>query len=273
MSRFASFALSLIVAGTALLGAGAARAQLLFSTPPVQAALLGKPLPAALLAQLAQASQRGLQVTQVPQPLHLEAIHGPALGKPPVLLYVGAEFCPYCAAQRWGVTLTLLRFGRLSGLRYMLSSAHDVFPDTATVSFAQARFQSAALALQAYETADRDQKPLMRMPALAQQIFKRYDVPPHVQYAYGIPFVYLDGAYLLSQPMISPGSLAGMNWQQITAQLDDPRSALFAAIMPRVNLLSAAICRVNGGQPTTVCGAPGVRAAAAALARLPAAAH
>ena len=273
MSRFASFALSLIVAGTALLGVGAARAQLLFSTPPAQAAQLGKPLPAALLAQLAQASQRGLRVTQVPQPLYLEAIRGPALGKPPVLLYVGAEFCPYCAAQRWGVTLTLLRFGRLSGLRYMLSSAHDVFPDTATVSFAQARFQGTALALQAYETADRDQKPLMRMPAQAQQIFKRYDVPPHVQYAYGIPFVYLDGAYLLSQPMVSPGSLAGMDWQQIAAQLDDPHSALFAAIMPRVNLLSAAICRVNGGQPATVCGAPGVRAAAAALARLPAATH
>ncbi|WP_297920080.1 hypothetical protein [Metallibacterium sp.] len=42
-------------------------------------------------------------------------------------------------------------------------------------------------------------------------------------------------------------------------------AALFAQIMPQVNAFSAAICRVDGNQPTRVCAAPGVMAANAGL--------
>ncbi len=269
MNRLASALLMLVLAAGALLGARDAHAQFLFSTPSAQAGMLNQPVPAVLLAQLEQASQRGLGFVHAPQPPSLQSISGPLRGRPPVLLYVGADYCPYCAAQRWGLVLTLARFGTLSGLRYMLSSAHDVFPNTATFSLAQARLSSRVLHLAAYETADREEKPLMKLPPQAQAVFQQFDVPPHVQYAYGIPFVYLDGRFLMTQLMISPASLAGLNWQQIAAQLDDPHSALFAAIMPRVNLLTAAICSLNGGVPAHVCYAPGVRAAAPLLAHLP----
>src|SRR3954471_1406813 len=55
-------------------------------------------------------------------------------GKPEVL-YIGAEYCPYCAAERWPMTVALSRFGTWSGLGAAESSAKDVFPSTQTLSY------------------------------------------------------------------------------------------------------------------------------------------
>ena len=46
------------------------------------------------------------------------AITAPALkqGGKPRVLYIGAEYCPYCAAQRWAVAQALSRFGTWTGL-------------------------------------------------------------------------------------------------------------------------------------------------------------
>ena len=268
MSRILRFGLTLVVALAGLARARVGYAQLLPGTPPALVAKLGYPVAPALMRQLERASVAGLRSTQRPAASYIKAIQGPNLGKPPVLLYVGADYCPYCAAQRWGLALTLLRFGQLSGVKYMLSSADDVFANTATFTFQFAHFNSPYLRFQAIETANREQQKLMPMTAQAAQVFKTFDVPPYVQFSYGIPFVYLNGAYLLTQPMISPASLQGRTWEQIGAQLADPRSALFAQIMPQVNAFSAAICRVDGNQPARVCAAPGVVAANAGLSDL-----
>ena len=269
MPSIPSFAAVLMLSMLGLAQAGSARAQAVpGTTPPALAARLNQPVAAALLEQLERASNAGLKPAIRPVPVDVTEIQGPSLGKPPVLLYVGADFCPYCASQRWGLLLTLVRFGRLTGVHYMLSSASDVYPNTATFTFQFSRYTSPYLRFQAIETADRDQQPLMPMTPEANGLFQTYDVPPYAHFSYGIPFVYLNGAYLLTVPMISPASLQGLSWEQIAAQLADPRSALFKAAMPQVNLLSAAICRVDGHQPARVCASPGVIAADGSLSGL-----
>src|SRR5579859_7641099 len=45
-----------------------------------------------------------------------------ANGKPEVL-YVGAEYCPYCAAERWSMLVSLSRFGTFSGVTAIRSAA------------------------------------------------------------------------------------------------------------------------------------------------------
>ncbi|MDE2179116.1 MAG: DUF929 family protein [Xanthomonadaceae bacterium] len=269
MPRISRLALAIVSTALALMQLGAAQAQTApGTTPPALAARLNRPVAPALLEQLEQASAAGLQLVTRPMPVDVTEIQGPSLGKPPVLLYVGADFCPYCASQRWGLLLTLLRFGRLTGVHYMLSSASDVYANTATFTFQFSRYTSPYLRFQAFETADRDQQSLMPMTPQATAIFQTYDVPPYAHFSYGIPFVYLNGAYLLTVPMISPASLQDLSWEQIAAQLADPRSALFRATMPQVNLLSAAICRVDGHQPARICTAPGVIAADGSLSGL-----
>jgi len=52
-------------------------------------------------------------------------------GKPEAL-YIGAEFCPYCALQQWRLGVALSRFGAFSKLRTVHSSSIDLYPNTPT---------------------------------------------------------------------------------------------------------------------------------------------
>src|SRR5438874_585634 len=55
-------------------------------------------------------------------------------GKPEVL-YIGDEYCPYCAAERWAMAVALSKFGTFTGLRGIRSSSSDAFPSTPTLTF------------------------------------------------------------------------------------------------------------------------------------------
>jgi len=92
---------------------------------------------------------RAAGVTSVPQ-----SIEAPALtdnGKPKVL-YIGAEYCPFCAAERWPMVVALSRFGTWTGLAGTESGAKDVFPNTQTLSFHGAKFTSDYLTFAGFET-------------------------------------------------------------------------------------------------------------------------
>ncbi len=52
-----------------------------------------------------------------------------ANGKPEIFYY-GAEYCPYCAAERWSLIMAMSRFGEYKDLRLMKSAdAPEAFPD------------------------------------------------------------------------------------------------------------------------------------------------
>ena len=63
-------------------------------------------------------------------------------GKSPAMLYYGAEYCPYCAAQRWAMAAALSRFGTWSNLQVTASSESDVDAGTHTLSFHGATLDS-----------------------------------------------------------------------------------------------------------------------------------
>ena len=62
-------------------------------------------------------------------------------GKPD-MLYIGAEFCPYCAAMRWSMAVALSRFGTLGPLTGIHSNSSDVDPNTATLTFLHQQYTS-----------------------------------------------------------------------------------------------------------------------------------
>ena len=62
-------------------------------------------------------------------------------GKPEVL-YMGAEYCPFCAAQRWAMVNALSRFGTFTGLTTTHSSSTDADPNTPTWTFYKSTYKS-----------------------------------------------------------------------------------------------------------------------------------
>lgn len=106
-------------------------------------------------------------------------------GKPKVL-YVGAEFCPYCAAERWPVTVALSRFGTFSNLGTTHSAAADVYPNTASLSFHGSSYTSKYLAFTGVETTTNEEvngryAPLDKLTAEDQKTFDTFNQPPYVK--------------------------------------------------------------------------------------------
>jgi thiol-disulfide isomerase/thioredoxin len=201
-------------------------------------------------------------------------IDAPALtadGKHKVL-YVGAEFCPFCAAERWPVVVALSRFGTWTGLSTSSSASDDVFPNTPTLTFSGAEYSSDYLAFAGYETATNEKvngqyAPLDELSADDQKIVDTYNRPPYTAGTPGgIPFLDLGGEYVSSGASYSPELLAGKTHDQVADALDDPEDPIAQAVGGSANVLTAALCELTDGEPAEVCTAPGVTTAAKALA-------
>lgn len=175
---------------------------------------------------------------------------GPALTGPtgkPEVFYYGAEYCPYCAAERWPLIIALSRFGTFSGLKTTSSSSSDIYPNTPTFTFHGATYTSQYIDFVSVETTDRNQNPLETPTAAEQALVSRYDTSG------SIPFVDFGNRYAFAGAMYLPDTLSGESWQAIAADLQSPETKQARAIVGSANLITAAICKLTGDQPAAVC--------------------
>lgn len=187
-------------------------------------------------------------------------------GKPDVL-YLGYEWCPYCAAQRWALVVALSRFGTFSGLGLAQSASDDVYPSTHTFTFAHATYTSSYLSFTPVEMQDQNRNPLQTATAAQQHLVAVYDAPPYVpaNAAGGLPFLDLGGSYIDSGAAYTPQTLAGLDWNQIATALRTPSGPVAQAVDGSANALTAALCALTGDQPTAVCTSNAVTTAKGAL--------
>ena len=188
-------------------------------------------------------------------------VSGPPLrasGRPEVL-YVGAEFCPYCAASRWALVQALSRFGAFSNLQMTASGAKDSYPDTPTFSFHGASYDSNLVTLVARELQDRNGKQLDSIGPTDGALWHRYTG----QGAY--PFLDIAGKYVEVGKTVDPGLLANLSAENIAKRLNNPTDPVAKAIDGQANVITAAICSTTNNAPAAVCTAPGVVAAAKTL--------
>jgi hypothetical protein len=185
----------------------------------------------------------------------------------PLVLYVGAEYCPFCAAQRWGLIVALSRFGTFTGLGPARSATDDIYPGTATMTFHGASYTSQYLAFQGVEVATSERRgnsygPLDTLTAAQRAVLTEYDGPPYVSTdsAGAVPFVDLGNRFVMSGASFSPALLAGLTQEQIVTALGAPDGAVAKAVLGSANAFTAALCDLTGGQPGEVCGAPAARA-------------
>jgi hypothetical protein len=176
-------------------------------------------------------------------------------GKPEVI-YVGGEFCPYCAAERWSMIMALSRFGTFTGLKEMSSSSTDTDPSTSTFTFVDNTYTSQTVDFMPVEEEDQNQNPLQTPSASVEQIFTTYDQQPYSDSAAGepgFPFLDIGGDYVLYQTSFDPVMLQGLSWKQIATDLGNLKSPVTLAIVGNANFLSAAICLADSNQPSSVC--------------------
>ena len=191
-----------------------------------------------------------------------------ANGKPE-LLYIGAEFCPYCAAERWSMVMALSRFGSLSGLMETTSSPWDAYPATATFSFRNVAFTSQYLSLVSVEHETNDNngsgsRKLFQPLTTAQgNLWSKYSQQFGQQTGY--PFLDFDNKIFVLGPSYVPDVLAGLNQQEIAAKLSNPKDVVTQRIVGTANYITASICAMTGNQPAAVCSASGTHKAAVSM--------
>jgi hypothetical protein len=195
----------------------------------------------------------------------------------PEILYVGAEYCPYCAAQRWSTIIALSRFGTWSNLGNMTSYAHDVYPNTPTFTFAKSTYTSKYLVFTSVEeytnylnSAGTNYQTLQAPTKAELKLVEKYDTPKYIKGLSSsdgnpIPFMTFDNKYLVSGASYSPDTLTNLSRTAIATGLSDPTSPVTDAIIASANYQTAAICSLTNDEPSNVCTSSGVMAAKTAM--------
>ncbi len=203
--------------------------------------LVGKPISTSLYSQMHEIAVSNYAA---PESALLSRVQnysgGPfTTGGRPIVVYVGAEFCPFCAFQRWPLILALMRFGNFSNLHYMISSEGN----HATFTFVGSSYISQYVVFQPYEQEDNSHQPLQTVPANYSAVF--------TQFGSSYPFLDFANRYTISGSLADPSILQG-NWTQIIQQLNGATS-LKNQVIAAADTVTTAICRVTSGNPTSIC--------------------
>jgi thiol-disulfide isomerase/thioredoxin len=186
----------------------------------------------------------------------------------PEIVYVGAEYCPYCAAERWALTAALSKFGTFKNLSFIHSSSTDVDPSTPTLTFYKSSYTSKYVDFDTTEAQTITHANLQKLTPLDTQVMGKYDAPPYVPSSAddgSFPFVDFANKYVIDGASYDPGVLKGLTWAQVAGALKDPSSPVAKSVDGATNLITAAICKATGGQPGSVCTSAGVTKAAGSI--------
>lgn len=188
-----------------------------------------------------------------------------SVGGKPVVVYIGAEWCPFCAATRWPLVLALLRFGNFTGLEYMVSAPPTQEPiyNLPTFTFRNTTYSSPYIVFQAYEVENRDRVQIRQPPPNYSAVWSLFGS--------GYPFIDFANRYAL------PGSPVGSewfklienyNWSQVVALIQS-NTSVGVQMRAAANAITAAICSLDGNRPSNVCSRDPIPKLEAQLAQAP----
>jgi len=170
-----------------------------------------------------------------------------ANGKPEVFFY-SAEFCPFCAGERWSLAVALSRFGTFEELPLTVSAEQPI----PTFTFHGSKYSSDFIDFVALEAQDRAGRTLEPPSVEQQQLLKRYNVA-------GFPFIDIADKYIARDAVFDPTILKGHSQQEIANKLSDPNQDVTQKIVGAANYFTAAICVVTNNQPVGVCDTDPIR--------------
>ena len=210
-------------------------------------------MPAADLATGAEnalgSSQIGLSGPRTPHGL-------PPLRKSgkPELLFIGAEGCPFCGIERWGMIVALSQFGSFSNLHLMQSYAVEP-PLVTGFTFAGSHYTSPYISFVPVEALSNVRHGhgfahLQRLSHPQTALFKRFDRQ------FETPFIDVANRFITVQSTVQPQLLNGLYWTQVADSLTAPDSVPAQAIAGEAEVMTAEVCEATNGKPVAVCSSP-----------------
>ncbi len=215
-------------------------------------------VPASTLAAVGKGSSFShMMIPVTGTPLTATGSAGSGGGKP-LIVYLGAEYCPYCATERWAMAVALSRFGTLHGVGAIHSDPNDTPSYIPTLTFYKSTYTSKYLAFTPVEMQKVDRSPLQAPTAALKALLSKYDGPPFLPQssAGSIPFVDFGNRYIISGASYDYTLLQNKTWSQIADALHSPSTPIAKGALGAANVMTAAICKLTSNQPANVCGTP-----------------
>lgn len=190
-------------------------------------------------------------------------ISAPALtsNSKPEFFYEGAEYCPFCATERWAMVIALSHFGSFSNLSQTTSSSTDAYPNTPTFSFYKSTYKSSYISFVPVEiytnipTGSGGYTALDTPTPAEVNLVNKYDASPYVPASStgSIPFMDFGGKYIDAGATYSPTVINGKTADQIASSLSTPSNPIAQGADGAANGLIATICKLTNNQPAVTC--------------------
>ncbi len=177
------------------------------------------------------------------------------LNNKPEILYIGAEYCPFCAAERWSMIIALSRFGTFSNLHFMTSSASDYSPSTPTFTFYNSTYTSSYISFVSVEqTTNKPSStgagyvPLQNLTSSQEALMSQYDGKG------SIPFILFANKSAIVGATYDPLSVLDLlNWSTVVSNIYNTSTLQSQAIIGSANLITTKICEADNNTPQSVC--------------------
>jgi hypothetical protein len=213
----------------------------------------GTAVPAGVIAELTSLPLVAIQAaptTGLNAPAPIDDAPLTAAGKPD-LLYVGAEFCPVCAAERWPMYIALSKFGTFAPPPGQIRSAVDD-GDIPTLTFYGTTYTSPYFTFTPEETTTSQVSgnhyvPLQHLTPQQRALWQRHT-------GGSFPWVDFAGKEELATAQYNATELEGRTFPNIASQVGDSASSIGQNIDGSAAVLVKTICStLSHDQPAKVC--------------------
>lgn len=186
--------------------------------------------------------------------------HPLTAGGKPEVLYIGTEYCPYCATENWALLVALGRFGTFAGVNEIRSARYPPIPPLDSWTFNGSLFSSKYLAFVPVERYSNVLISPRANPLKATSYRVLQTLTPaqralmnEADKAHGTPFTDFGGQAVMTGSPISPQTLEHLTWSQLTSALRAHRGAAARAIIGAADYITAELCALTRNRPASAC--------------------
>jgi hypothetical protein len=172
--------------------------------------------------------------------------HPLSAGGKPEVLYVGTEFCPYCATENWALLVALGRFGTFADVSEIRSARYPPIPPLDSWTFHGSSYSSKYLAFVPVELYSNVLVTPRANPLKATSYRVLQKLTPAQRFlmneagkAKGTPFTDFGGQAVMTGSPIPVAPLEHLTWGELTSALRAHRGAAAQAVIGAADFITA----------------------------------